>query len=311
MYKPATFIFLTGTLAFGSLWFVERSKNAQAPVANLTGTPDADPATIRLKSDLVAARKKADDLSKQCEELAAELEKAKRSPATAAAAPKTKTSELAESRYNEVANSMKEMGKQRIEAEYARLFKKLNLSAEEQEKFVSQIMETQMLRMSSGMKIWQEKDETKRKEMKDKLDEELAAAEKDTEALLGSRYALLQDYRDKQGAYHSLDNLNAVLGEKSLPSLSDDKVEELASLISSTEKANPYSIDIEEKGGWRQLSDEDRETVRSEREARNDKIVEASGLPAEQKEILKEQLNDPRRGGRGGFGRGFFGGGPR
>ena len=307
MYKPATFIFLAGTLAFSGLWLAERSKNAnQIPMANLTSKPEVDPASLKLKADLAAAKAQATALTKERDDLAAALEKAKKSPVASVV---DKTPELPESsRYNEVANTMKEMGKQRIEKEYARLFKKLNLSPEEQEKFTNMVMEKQMLKMSSGMKMWQEKDETRRKELKEKMDADLAASEKDTEALLGSRYAVLQDYRDKQGAYNSIDGLNAALTEKSQTSLSDDKAEELASLISSTEKANPYSIDIEEKGGWRQLSDEDRKTIETERSARNDKILESSGLPADQQEILKQQLNNGgRRGGFGG-GRGGFGG---
>lgn len=307
MYKPATFIFLTGTLAFSGLWLAERSKNAnQVPVANLTSKPEVDPASLKLRADLAAAKAQATALTKERDDLVAALEKAKKAPVASVVA---KTPEIPESsRYNEVANTMKEMGKQRIEKEYARLFKKLNLSPEEQEKFTNMMMENQMLKMSSGMKMWQEKDETRRKELKEKMDADLAASEKDTEALLGSRYAILQDYRDKQGAYSSIDGLNAALTDKSLPGLSDDKAEELATLISSTEKANPYSIDIEEKGGWRQLSDEDRKTIETERAARNDKIVEASGLPKDQQEILKEQLRGGgRRGGFGG-GRGGFGG---
>ena len=307
MYKPATFIFLTGTLAFSGLWLAERSKNAnQAPMANLTSKPEVDPASLKLRADLAAAKAQANALTKERDDLVAALEKAKKAPVAPVVA---KTPEIPESsRYNEVANTMKEMGKQRIEKEYARLFKKLNLSPEEQEKFTNMVMEKQMLKMSSGMKMWQEKDETRRKELKEKMDADLAASEKDTEALLGSRYAVLQDYRDKQGAYNSIDGLNAALTEKSQTSLSDDKAEELASLISSTEKANPYSIDIEEKGGWRQLSDEDRKTIETERSARNDKILESSGLPADQQEILKQQLNNGgRRGGFGG-GRGGFGG---
>ncbi len=309
MYKPATFIFLTGTLAFSGLWLAERSKNAnQIPVASLTAKPEIDPASLKLKADLAALRKQASDLTKERDDLVAALEKAKQVPASALIGKAQAAPAAVDSRYNEVANTMKEMGKQRIEKEYARLFKKLNLSPDEQEKFTNMVMETQMLKMSSGMKMWQEKDETKRKELKEKMDEDLAATEKNTESLLGSRYAVLQDYRDKQGAYSSIDGLNAALTEKSQTSLSDDKAEELASLISSTEKANPYSIDIEEKGGWRQLSDEDRKTIETERSARNDKIVESSGLPADQQEILKQQLNNGgRRGGFGG-GRGGFGG---
>ncbi|MEN9360773.1 MAG: hypothetical protein RL095_2308 [Verrucomicrobiota bacterium] len=289
MYKAASALFFSTTVIFCGLWLTKSS--AFRPDGLVPSEGEAG--TRKLKSDLALAKAEAEKLRKERDAL---MITSYRKSATGF--PGLSNGDVDESFYvgdspaherlQSLIESMRktelEQEKESLGQDLNRLYSKLNLSGEEKDRLDALILERRLLRQNARMTGEYERLET-----------DLATADKDIETLLGSRYAVLQDFRDKHEAYSRLDNLNEELGEQQLPTLTDDKVESLASLITETLKA-PYSIDIEAKGGWRKLSESERQIIVEERQARTARITQSSGLSPEQQEILKDHLR--WRGGR-------------
>ncbi len=289
MYKATSALFLGTTVIFCGLWLSKNTNPGAAPAS--AGTDDSS--ALRLRSELALAKSEAEKLRKERD--AWVISKSRKDGTVIRGLEKSVVDESfyvgnspAHERLQSLIESMRktemEQEKESLDQDLTRLYGKLNLTGEEKDRLDALILERRLLRQAARMKGEY-----------DNLEADLATADKDIETMLGSRYAVLQDFRDKHEAYGRLDNFNETLGEKQLSPLSEDKVESLAALITETLKT-PYSIDIQAKGGWRNLSEAERQIIIDERQAKTTKITQNSGLSAEQQELLKDHLR--WRGGR-------------
>ena len=289
MYKATSALFLGTTVIFCGLWLSKNQNPAAAPASTGAG----DSSALRLKSELALTKAELEKLRKERD--AGVMSKSRPVGSRIPALEKNAVSDEfyvgnspAHERLQSLIESMRktklEQEKESLDQDLTRLYGKLNLTGEEKDRLDALILERRLLRQAAHMKG-----------EFDSLEADLATADKDIETMLGSRYAVLQDFRDKHEAYGRIDNFNATLNEKQLPPLSEDKVEALASLITETLKT-PFSIDIQAKGGWQKLSEAERQIIIDERKAKTTQITQSSGLSVAQQELLKDHLR--WRGGR-------------
>ncbi len=245
-----------------------------------------------LKEDLTKSKKACHQL----DELNAELKKqlAEVPGMNAALQPQDKKKPRSNDKKRPVEKELSTQFRPDLDRMLAPLYRHMPLTDEEKERFLRNAQIRQVIRMKYGMRIWQEKDPERRRELIDEQEAELAAADQDNESLLGAeRYATLQDFRSKQMPYQILDQANAVLSSQQKQPLDEAQLDRLAEVMRDTGKNSPISDQLERiiKGDIPSLPPEEAKTLFGQIEQIHGQILESKDLDASQAEVLKSTLD--------------------
>jgi len=210
----------------------------------------------------------------------------------------------------ELRDLMKKRIVESIESRHARLFDKLNLSADDREALLGIYRERMMGRMKFGMQMREMGTDEEKEALKLEQEKERDANELALEAQLGSQYDVYLDYQEKRNDYESIDSVNRRLKDNKL---SEEQTEKMATLMNDLTKT--YSS-LEGVDGHQvyELNEEDKKTYIADMSERNQQLIDtaANDLSVEQLASLKSQLdNDLKRMQRSSGGRKWGGRGPR
>ncbi|MEN9361055.1 MAG: hypothetical protein RL095_2590 [Verrucomicrobiota bacterium] len=277
--------FILSTLVLAGLYWRETHR-VESRELELLGVRQE----LRLARDELAQSKKA---ARQLEGLHAELKKQLAAPSVPSA-PAGKKPSQSETRSRSREEELGAQFRGQIDRSLAPLYRHMSLTDEEKERFLRNAQTRQMIRMKYGMRIWQEKDPQRRRELIEEQEAELAEADRDNESLLGpERYATLQDFRSKQISYQILDQANAVLSAQQKTTLDEGQLDRLAELMRDSGKNSPIGEQLERivKGDIPELPAEEAKTLFNQIEEIHGQILVSPDLDESQAEALKSTLS--------------------
>ena len=210
----------------------------------------------------------------------------------------------------ELRDLMKKRIVESIESRHARLFDKLNLSADDREALLGIYRERMMGRMKFGMQMREMGTDEEKEALKLEQEKERDANELALEAQLGSQYDVYLDYQEKRNDYESIDSVNRRLKDNKL---SEEQTEKMATLMNDLTKTYSSLEGVDGRQVY-ELNEEDKKTYIADMSERNQQLIDtaANDLSVEQLASLKSQLdNDLKRMQRSSGGRKWGGRGPR
>ena len=212
--------------------------------------------------------------------------------------------------------NMQKMWKDRtvegIKRSYGRLFKKLNLSEDEQKELTDMMAARSMKRYEMWGKMRVAENDEEREEVRKSIEDERTKLGDDIKDLLGDKYKDYEMYNNTRRERESVSRLSRNLtGDNAL---SEDGQEELVSSIYETKNNFKYSVDVnwDDREAVSKMTDDEVKTYLTERKELNKKIVENSNLNEDQKKELEKNLQRDTsraemylnfRNARGGWGR--------
>ena len=212
-YKVTSFVFLAASVAFASLYFVEKSSNSIPPNNNIT--------SIEYKDSKRNSTKQAVKVS-PTGEVKSKTVVVKREVSSH---PNLSSHEI--DLLLEVKDSMSRDYSRRLEREHPMLFERLNLDEESKKAFKLLVGER---RLGLNMRSSSDMSEADKEEFSLKKEEILSDVDNKIASLLGGQFDVYINYRDKARQYQLVSGINQRL-QSSGESMALDQQDKLASLM--------------------------------------------------------------------------------
>ena len=244
MNKIIAVVLVSSTFVFGGLYFSATPETQRIEVKN--------PLNEQLKSENARFKRDVNILEKKLSSVKEQLLLSQNTKVTVTAAPVvsvTKSQSVAKKVTNpflkmmsdpKVAKAMTERRNKIIQKRYSYLFKKLNLSDDDNSALVSLLGEKQMATMVSYMKIRANRDDKEASaSIEMEKEDALNLADSKIADLLGGDYEAFTDYSEKRQEYDYLNGLNEKLEGDA--KFSEAQTDQLATAMNDSKTSYEFS----------------------------------------------------------------------
>jgi hypothetical protein len=316
MNKLPLVILFASTLVFGGLYFFNQPEMQTVEVKNPLND-EMKSANARLKTEIKILTGKVASLESQ---LGLVKNTTVKNGSTVTAAVANKEPDAAASNpllkmlsNPQVAAAMNKRRTDMVKGRYSYLFKKLNLSEDDQKVLVDLLGEKFMASAASRMKQFGNRGDEDAKATADAEKEDAyAAVDAKIENLLGDEFNVYSDYNEKRREYDYVSGLNRGLGEDA--QLSENQTDKLATVMNETKSEyqfNNEKFNTDDRYAVYKYSKEERQEYAKELEIRDELVLKDSSefLDTDQQKALAERQQKDRerltsnRRGFSGFGR--------
>jgi hypothetical protein len=244
MNKIITVVLVSSTLVFGGLYFSATPETQRIEVKN--------PLNEQLKSENARFKRDVNILEKKLSSLKEQLLLSQNAKVTVTSVPVASVikSQSVEKKVTnpflkmmsdpKVAKAMTERRNKMIQGRYNYLFKKLNLSDDDNSALVSLLGEKQMATMASYMKKRANRDDEEASaSIEAEKEEALNLVDSKISDLLGDGYDVFTDYSEKRQEYDYLNGLNEKLEDDA--KFSEAQTDQLATVMNDSKNGYEFS----------------------------------------------------------------------